>query len=863
MNPWTSAKGLMSLLGTVGQGATEAGIAALTGSDTTQVKKDLGEKAKAVSQDPNAGGVSKFLANNFIKNEAIMQAIAQEIVNNFGSEENMRKTIVENPADVITTIIPIGEALKGIKIANIVGEGSKAAQYAQFIKGLQEAKSSVSFMKPAILEGKMAQKLGKLKISTEVDPRISVVNKVGELFGNKELAAKSFAGLDNAEIGAIKSVGPTYVQNTIKELNTLDEAALEGGGRGNIYNPLHQEVMQGIGKRSEELKALEKTRKEIVKDAAVDFTKDEIKSIFDRQLERQGITRTPEGFKVVGEGAIKESELGKLDDLEREVLRTNKDTYTAQEIDARIKNLQKNLYDKQGIPKNGSESVTKMTEGIIADLNETFKEKMPPEYADAKTKMSEILTDRKRILKELKEEDNSIAMGRDIENMDDTEVLKLIEDNIAGNRMALFLRRLASNTTTGGDPQSLANTVKRFTGVDVENKAIALRALAKATGKTQIANELGGLLTSNRSMMDKAIAAGGKLLSPSGEKTIKELAARGEEKVIPYEAKTVKYAKAEPEVETVIKPTGNKYVKAVEEKKIEPSTVDYGRAKGMIERPGAKTEVRGPSNLTAARSDRRGVIITPQGEIKALPPAQPVWAQQMDGQYTDPHGYMKAVERDLMNERLKLDQVSNYGETTTTDELNFALNDRNIQTKESFYDLLLEKNNIKNDVGFTKLLDDAYRGHVDELAEYFMGPADYKEMTNPVQINAVRGVFGDDLAQDLIDGYRYMEKNGYEDIVSAIGKSGNKNKAISKFIDAVAEYNHRTNKDGSATYNLNPDEAYNLIKDIVSDIQQKQKKFQTLADRYEVAPELSVKQVKEIMGKDFPVKLVDRLKTED
>jgi len=36
-----------------------------------------------------------------------MQAIAQEIVNNFGSEENMRKTIVENPADVITTIIPI------------------------------------------------------------------------------------------------------------------------------------------------------------------------------------------------------------------------------------------------------------------------------------------------------------------------------------------------------------------------------------------------------------------------------------------------------------------------------------------------------------------------------------------------------------------------------------------------------------------------------------------------------------------------------------------------------------------------------------------------------------------------------------
>ena len=108
-----------------------------------------------------------------------------------------------------------------------------------------------------------------------------------------------------------------------------------------------------------------------------------------------------------------------------------------------------------------------------------------------------------------------------------------------------------------------------------------------------------------------------------------------------------------------------------------------------------------------------------------------------------------------------------------------------------------------------------------------------------------------------------MEKYGYEEIKSAIGKSGAKNKAMSKFIDAVYEYNARMNKEGSATYDVTPDEAYNLIKDMVSDIQQKQKKFQTLADRYAVAPELSVKQVKEIMGKDFPVKIVDRLKTED
>jgi len=46
---------------------------------------------------------------------------------------------------------------------------------------------------------------------------------------------------------------------------------------------------------------------------------------------------------------------------------------------------------------------------------------------------------------------------------------------------------------------------------------------------------------------------------------------------------------------------------------------------------------------------------------------------------------------------------------------------------------------------------------------------------------------------------------------------------------------------------LTPDEAYNIIKDIVSDIQKKQKKFQTLAERYEVAPEISVAQAREIM----------------
>lgn len=367
--------------------------------------------------------------------------------------------------------------------------------------------------------------------------------------------------------------------------------------------------------------------------------------------------------------------------------------YTAEEIDARIKNLQKNLYDKNGLPKNGSESVTKMTEGIIAKLNDEFKNKMPPEYAEAKEKMSQILTDRRRILKELKEEDNTIALGRDIDKMDEAELGKLIEDSIAGNRMALFLRRLASNTTTGGDPQSLAETVKRFTGIDVENRALALRALAKATGKTQIANELGGLLNLNKPLYERVLAGAAKIVTPSGEKTIKELASRGKAKDIPYEPKTVKY-----EGKKVEKPTANKFVKTVTEEKVEPSTVDYARAKGMVERPTMKAEARKASNLTAARHDRRGVIVTPQGEVKALPPAQPVWVQQMDGQYSDPQGYLKALQRDILDENLQLKEVSDFGKTTSTDELNYLLNDRNVQTKESFYDLILKRNEMKNDV---------------------------------------------------------------------------------------------------------------------------------------------------------------------
>lgn len=106
-----------------------------------------------------------------------------------------------------------------------------------------------------------------------------------------------------------------------------------------------------------------------------------------------------------------------------------------------------------------------------------------------------------------------------------------------------------------------------------------------------------------------------------------------------------------------------------------------------------------------------------------------------------------------------------------------------------------------------------------------------------------------------------MEKNGYEDIAGYTGKSGKKNQALESFIDAVDEFNLSRNPTGSATLDMTPDEAYNIIKEMIWDAQQKNKKFQTLADRYEVAPEISVAQAREIMGKDFPIKIVDKLQT--
>jgi len=111
------------------------------------------------------------------------------------------------------------------------------------------------------------------------------------MIGNPELAAKTFADLDNAEIGAIKNIGPAKVQEMITELNAIDQAAMEGGGRGNIYNKLSTEVMEGVGKRSKEASELEKIRKTIVKETDASFTKEEMLSIFDEAIAKQGITR--------------------------------------------------------------------------------------------------------------------------------------------------------------------------------------------------------------------------------------------------------------------------------------------------------------------------------------------------------------------------------------------------------------------------------------------------------------------------------------------------------------------------------------------------------------------------------------------
>ena len=162
-------------------------------------------------------------------------------------------------------------------------------------------------------------------------------------------------------------------------------------------------------------------------------------------------------------------------------------------MNTRIKNLQGNLYNKDQTAVYGSDAMTGTAKSIVAKVNDLLKKKLPPEYGMAKEAQSKIFDKRNQILKYLKEEDNALALLSDdaIARMSEEEVVKLINDSIAGNKMALVLRRLANSTTTGGDAKQLANIIKEFTGVDAESKAIALRAIAKLTGNQQIMNELG------------------------------------------------------------------------------------------------------------------------------------------------------------------------------------------------------------------------------------------------------------------------------------------------------------------------------------------------------------------------------------
>ena len=165
-------------------------------------------------------------------------------------------------------------------------------------------------------------------------------------------------------------------------------------------------------------------------------------------------------------------------------------------MNTRIKNLQGNLYNSDGAAVYGSDAMTGTAKSIVAKVNDLLKKKLPPEYGMAKEAQSKILQQRQVILKALKEEDNALALLSDdaIANMSEEAVVKLMNDSIAGNKMALVLRRLANSTTTGGDAKQLANIIKEFTGVDAESEAIALRAIAKLTGNQQIMNELGGLI---------------------------------------------------------------------------------------------------------------------------------------------------------------------------------------------------------------------------------------------------------------------------------------------------------------------------------------------------------------------------------
>ena len=339
--------------------------------------------------------------------------------------------------------------------------------------------------------------------------------------------------LENQEIGALRNLWEKNVSDTMKRMQAIDETALTWGGVNSIYDDLHKEIMTGVGKRSKEISALEAQKNKILQSSPVVVKQAELESIFDDVLKSQGIQRTQEmtkkGIKnvynVVGEGNITKSDMANIEKLYNEVFRTKWDV-SALNMNTRIKNLQGNLYNKDQTAVYGSDAMTSAAKSIVAKVNELLKKKLPPEYGMAKEAQSKILQQRQAILKALKEEDNALALLSDdaIANMSEEAVTKLINDSIAGNKMALVLRRLANSTTTGGDAKQLANIIKEFTWVDAESKAIALRAIAKLTGNQQILNELGGLL--DKWVVKWALWLVRKTLAPSPDKVIKAVATK-------------------------------------------------------------------------------------------------------------------------------------------------------------------------------------------------------------------------------------------------------------------------------------------------------------------------------------------------
>ena len=362
-------------------------------------------------------------------------------------------------------------------------------------------------------------------------------DKVQSLLSNSSDKTKNTIAqtywLENQEIGALRNMGEKGVSDAMKKMEAIDKTALEWGGVNSIYDDLHKEIMTGVGRRSKEISTLEAQKDKILQSSPVVVKQAELESIFDDVLKAQGIQRTQEmtkkGIKnvytVVGEGNITKWDIANIEKLYNEVFRTKWDV-SALNMNTRIKNLQGNLYNSDGAAVYGSNSMTSTAKSIVAKVNDLLKKKLPPEYGMAKEAQSKIFDKRNQILKYLKEEDNALALLSDdaIARMSEEEVVKLINDSIAGNKMALVLRRLANSTTTGGDAKQLANIIKEFTGVDAESKAISLRAIAKLTGNQQILNELGGLI--EKGIMKWSLWFIRKTLAPSPDKVIKAVATK-------------------------------------------------------------------------------------------------------------------------------------------------------------------------------------------------------------------------------------------------------------------------------------------------------------------------------------------------